>query len=601
MGIVDEDVARVRAATDFVALAGEHIALKRVGRQWQGLCPFHGEKTPSFSINPELGVFHCFGCGAGGDVITFVRDLEHLTFVEAVERLAAKAGIALRYDDGTDGRDRQRRKQLLDAMEKAVDWYHERLLKAPDAATARGYLRSRGYDGEIVRSFRLGWAPEGWDSLASALRLPNDVLKDTGLGFVNRVQRQQDAFRDRIMFPIFDAAGAAVAFGARILPGGEGPKYKNSQETPIYSKRKVLYGLNWAKGSVVESGEAIVCEGYTDVIGFFTAGLPRAVATCGTALADEHVRLLKNFAPRVVLAYDADTAGQAAAERFYAWEQREQIDISVAAFPSGAGPGDLARNDPAALKQAVEQARPFLAFRIDRIVASADLRTPEGRARAAEAAMAAIREHPNELVRDQYVREVADRCRLDAEQLRRSRVPAGRSERIEPARPAQGGQPRRTADSPALQVLRLCLHQPEDVAAVFDKIGGGLTLDEVAGCLFTDDLLLAAFRSLAAAATLHEAFELADPGAAELLRALAVEDTDADPEDVLALLVRTAAMRTLHELEAEARSADERAVSLTPTVAWLKLAIEELDEPRTRIAAAGRLVPWLVAQGEEDA
>src|SRR5207247_1818808 len=181
-----------------------------------------------------------------------------------------------------------------------------------------------------------------WDSLARALRLPDDVLKDTGLGFVNRTGRQQDAFRARVMFPIFDASGAAVAFGGRVLPGGGGPKYKNSQETPIYSKRRVLYGLNWAKGSVVETGEAIVCEGYTDVIGFFTAGLPRAVATCGTALADEHFHVLKNFARRVVLAYDADSAGQQAAERFYEWERRYDIDIAVAAFDPGTDPADLA-------------------------------------------------------------------------------------------------------------------------------------------------------------------------------------------------------------------------------------------------------------------
>src|SRR3954454_14893680 len=353
MGIVDEDVARVRAATDFVALAGEHIGLKRVGRQWSGLCPFHAEKTPSFSINPELGGYHCFGCGAGGDVISFVREIEHLTFVEAVERLAAPTGIALRYGDRCDGRARQRRQRLLEAMEKAVDWYHSRLLSAPDAAAARGYLRSRGYDGEVVRSFRLGWAPEDWDSLARALRLPEDVLKDTGLGFINRRNRQQDAFRGRVMFPIFDASGAAVAFGGRILPGGEGPKYKNSQETSIYSKRRVLYGLNWAKQAVVDTDEVVVCEGYTDVIGFFLAGVPRAVATCGTALADEHVRLLKKFAPRVVLAYDADSAGQAAADRVYAWEQKEQIDFAVAAFPPGADPGDLARTDPPSLRTAL--------------------------------------------------------------------------------------------------------------------------------------------------------------------------------------------------------------------------------------------------------
>src|SRR5207302_10774514 len=188
------------------------------------------------------------------------------------------------------------------------------------------------------------------------------------------------AFRARVMFPIFDVSGKPVAFGGRVLPGGEGSKYKNSQETPIYSKSRTLYALNWAKPEVVSSGEVIVCEGYTDVIGFFTAGLPRAVATCGTALADDHFRMLKNFARRVVLAYDADAAGQAAAERFYEWEQRYELDIAVAAFPPGADPGDLARTDPGALAKAVTEAKPFLAFRLERALAAGDMRTPEGRA-----------------------------------------------------------------------------------------------------------------------------------------------------------------------------------------------------------------------------
>ncbi|HEX9968507.1 MAG TPA: CHC2 zinc finger domain-containing protein, partial [Acidimicrobiales bacterium] len=241
MGIVGEDVARVRAATDFVHVASEHIALRRVGRRYVGLCPFHAEKSPSFSVNAEEGLYYCFGCQAKGDVITFVREVEHLDFAEAVERLAARAGIQLRYDDAAEGKDRQRRSRLIEAMEKAVDWYHERLLSSPDAAAARGYLRSRGYDGETVRAFRIGWAPDEWHALASALKLPDDVLQDTGLGFLNRYHRQTDAFRGRVMFPIFDASGKPVAFGGRILPGGEGPKYKNSPETPIYSKSRTLY------------------------------------------------------------------------------------------------------------------------------------------------------------------------------------------------------------------------------------------------------------------------------------------------------------------------------------------------------------------------
>ncbi|HEV2368896.1 MAG TPA: CHC2 zinc finger domain-containing protein, partial [Acidimicrobiales bacterium] len=267
MAILDEDVARVRAETDFVAVAGEHIALKRQGRRFVGLCPFHAEKTPSFSINAEEGLYYCFGCQASGDVITFVREVEHLDFVGAVEFLAARAAIQLRYDQAT-GTERRRTRPLQDALEAAVDFYHERLVSGPDSAAARRYLRQeRGYDGDIVRKFKIGWAPDEWDALSRSLSVPDAVLRDTGLGFVNSRGRRQDAFRARIMFPIFDPGGRPVAFGGRLLPGGgvDGPKYKNSADTPLYSKHRTLYGLNWAKSGIVEAGEVVVCEGYTDV------------------------------------------------------------------------------------------------------------------------------------------------------------------------------------------------------------------------------------------------------------------------------------------------------------------------------------------------
>ena len=324
-------------------------------------------------------------------------------------------------------------------------WYHRRLLTGADAGAARDYLRSRGYDGEVVRKFRLGWAPDGWDTLCTALALSEDVATGAGLGFVNKRGRLQDAFRARVLFPICDPSGNPVALGGRVLPGSTDPaKYKNSTETPIYSKRRTLYALNWAKQDIISSGEVVVCEGYTDVIGFFEAGVPRAVATCGTALAEEHVRLLKNFATRVVLAFDADGAGQTAAGRFYEWERSLEIDVAVAALPPGSDPADLARSDPAALRAAVEGAKPFLQFRIERILDAADLSTPEGRARAADHALAAVAEHPDDLVRDQYVMQVAERCRLEPaalrdrlERIRRDgpRTPAGRPDRS-PARPA---------------------------------------------------------------------------------------------------------------------------------------------------------------------
>ena len=206
--------------------------------------------------------------------------------------------------------------------------------------------------------------------------------------------------------------------------GSRGPKYKNSQEGPIYSKRRTLYGLNWAKKDVVSSGEVVVCEGYTDVIGFFLAGLPRAVATCGTALGEEHFRLLRNFAKRVVLAYDADAAGQAGASRVYEWERHHEVDVAVAALPPGSDPAQLAADDPEGLRKAVSEAKPFLRFRIERVLQAADLSTVEGRAKAAELSMAMIAEHPSELVRDRYLMEVADRTRQEPSALRALAVPA---------------------------------------------------------------------------------------------------------------------------------------------------------------------------------
>ena len=584
MGIVDEDVARVRAETDFVQVASEHLALKRVGQRWVGLCPFHAEKSASFSINAELGLYHCFGCQAKGDVITFVREVEHLDFVGAVERLASKAGIQLRYDEVREGRDRQRRGRLVEALAAAVEWYHQRLLNGPDAAPARGYLRSRGYDGEVVRAFKMGWAPDDWDALAKALRLPDDVLRATGLGIVNRRGRQQDSFRARVMFPISDTAGKAVAFGGRILPGGapDQPKYKNSPETPIYSKRRTLYGLNWAKTDVVDAGQVIVCEGYTDVIAFFNAGLPRAVATCGTAVGDEHLRMLKNFANNIVLAYDADAAGQAAAERFYEWEQKLGIDIAVAAFPSGSDPAELARRDPEALRAAIGKAQPFLAFRVDRALAGADLRTPESRARVAEAALAIVAEHPNQIVRDEYIGRIAATCDIPTERLLRSIKRTGANPVVRPVERSV-----RQAEGPELNALRLAIMAPESVA------------DRLIEAMFADELHAAAFRALAGAATLHDAIEQADPGAAALLQRLAVEDTDADADDVIARLLDQVVTRETAALERRTREVEdiEEAAAL---MGWLKLTREQLYEQATRVDAAERLVAWLAERGEED-
>ncbi len=586
MGIAAEDIERVRAATDLVAVVGEHVALRRSGSRWVGLCPFHTERTPSFSVNAELGFYYCFGCQRKGDAITFVRETRQLDFVGAMESLAARAGVELRWDNQRESGDRRRRSRLVETMARAVGWYHERLLSSPDAAEARGYLRSRGFDGEVVRRFQLGWAPEGWDTLCRALSLPADVARDTGLGFVNARNRLQDSFRARVLFPIFDARGEPVAMGGRVLPGADGPKYKNSSASALYDKGEVLYGLNWAKGAVVEHGEVVVCEGYTDVIGFVSAGVPQTVATCGTALTERHVATLRRFAPRIVLAFDADGAGQAAAERIYGWERRHEVDVFVAALPRGVkDPAELARSDPEALRAAVSAAVPFLSFRLERLLAGASLSSVEARARVAAAAGDLIAEHPNQIVREEYAGQVALRLDVRPEHLLhgQGRIrPSPGGSRPAPAR-------RRRLETASLLALGLAVHQPEAVAHLLHEV------------LFLDPVELEAYQVLTRAQTLHEAVEAASPEAGELLLRLAVEEVaDADAGAVVGRLLDEAASRVLAQMEADARASVGPLEDLQ-AIGWLKLLVEDLRDDTTRAAAAELLLPFLAERAVHEA
>ena len=593
MGIVDDDIARVRAATDFVAIAGEHMALRKVGSRWVGLCPFHLEKTPSFSVNAELGFYYCFGCGAKGDVITFVRELEHLDFVEAVEKLAARAGVTLHYDDQATGRHQQRRARIHETLERAIGWCHERLISAPDAAAARSYLRrERGYDGDVVRRYQLGWAPDGWDHLVRAmgpLGDPPAALVDAGMATVNESGRYTDFFRGRLLFPIFEAGGRPVGAGGRSLPGGRPPKYKNTAGTAVYDKSRVLYGLNWAKKAVVDAGQVVVCEGYTDVIGLHLAGVGEAVATCGTALADGHIRLLTNFARRIVLAYDADAAGQAAAEHYYEWERKFDADIRVAALPAGADPADLARRDPAALAAAIADARPYLAFRLDRLFERSELSSPEGRARAAAGGDGPGGRAPQRTgagsIPHAGGRPLPCGSGPPADHGRQPKWSGRAALRSEPAAPAVvGGLDPVAVSGPELEALRLAVHRPADVA------------DRLELVLFAHPLARACFEALSSAHTLHEAVEAADPQAADLLQRLAVQDTDAEVDDVVIRLAERAGQRALAALQVEMRQADP--ADFAPTVGWLKHTLLALraDDPEAQTGAVEServLVGWL--------
>ena len=589
MGIVADDIAKVRAATDIIAVISAHTEIKRSGRQWMARCPLHGERTPSMSVSPEKGVYYCFGCQRSGDVITFVQEIEGLDFAGAVETLAGRAGIQLRYTSLDESASRSRRKRLLEAVAKARDFYHQRLLDGRDAGPARNYLRTRGYDGDLVRRWKLGWAPGGWDGLARHLGLSDEDLRDSGLGLVNSRGGQYDFFRARVLFPIADERGDVVGFGGRVMPGADGPKYLNtSADAKTYDKSRVLYGLHEHRRQIVKEAQAVVCEGYTDVIGCAEAGIELAVATCGTALTEDHVRLLKRFsANKLVLAFDADAAGAAAAGRVYAWERKFELEVLVADLPEGEDPGDLARSDPERLTRAVVETVPLLQFRVDRALAGADLSTIESRARSAERAVTVVNEHPDPMVRDPHVVKIADRCHVDPDHLRRF---ASGGHSMAPSHADGSTRARTSADdrlTPEDEALQLAIHRPEEVAG------------RLHATLFGDPVHREAFKALSDEQTVAAASDQVSPSAARLLHRLAVDAGHATVDDVLARVARLTAGRAMNDLRRTAASADDPDLrqQCSLSVAWLKSQSERLDERTTRVQALADLLPWLIEHG----
>jgi DNA primase len=534
VAIAEDDIERVRAAQPISAVIGNYVVLKRSGRNYQGLCPFHGEKTPSFSVRDETGRYKCFGCGASGDVFKFVQEVERIDFVGAVEHLAAKVGITLNYTQGGPSRDRQRNKELLELMERAVEWYHQRLLTSPDAKAARDYLRARRLSGDVARQFRLGWAPDEWDALSNALGVSADMMRDCGLAFTNSRGRQQDSFRARVMFPIFKESGEAVAFGGRVLPGSADPaKYKNSSESKIYAKSKTLYGLNWAKSDVVKADEVVVCEGYTDVIGFHRVGFTRAVATCGTALTEDHVRLIKRFANKVVLAFDADAAGQGAAERFYEWEKKLAVQVKVARLSGGKDPGDLAGSDPQGLLDSVTNAEEFLAFRVRRSLESQKIDSPEAKERALARAIAIINEHPSDIVRRDYATFLAETLGIEEKADVVRRVDKGLDRRLTRVDPAASTQSA-TRENAEHVILSLMVNDYDAVTAI------------VSEQVFADESNRRVFRALEQHKNNFARAEAdLDPDAREVLSRVLVASVEGDPRKEGINLLRAAVRREL--------------------------------------------------------
>lgn len=579
MAIADDDIERLRETISLVDIVQGYVPLRRVGRNWVGLCPFHAEKTGSFNVREETKRYRCFGCGAAGDVFKFVQDIEHVDFVGAVEHLASKAGLTLTYTSGGQSKDRQHRKQLVEVMNKAVEWYHERLLRGSDAREARDYLRSRGLAGEVARQFKLGWAPDDWDAMSSEIGVKNELLKEVGLASINKSGGLQDSFRARVLFPIYNDMGDPIAFGGRTLPGSTDPaKYKNSPETSIYAKSKTLYGLNWAKADIVAADEVIVCEGYTDVIGFHRAGIRRAVAICGTALTEEHVRLLKRFANKIVLAFDSDAAGQGAAERFYEWEDRYKVKVSVAKFPLDKDPADLASSNPEALITAVTGAQPFLGFRLQRVLSAGSIATPEDRSRTAQQAMVVINEHPDINVRKLYAGQVASHVGIPAADLVAIAQRGSRKPTVQIVSPSASGHKENGEFVAIVLMIQL-----------WDEIAPWLVEE-----LFSDDVFRRAFLALAETqGNLNDALAVADPEAREVLERAAVADIEVRPIVEAWNLVAAAVRR---ELLQRVRITDPEEIRKDRDA---RVLLEQLEIPTAADAAATQLLEWLVMRAGE--
>jgi DNA primase len=393
--IRQEDLETVRERTDIVKLVSGYLTLKKSGHDsFSGLCPFHTEKTPSFSVSPSKGVYYCFGCGAGGDAIRFLREVERIDFSDAVERLAKEAGVTLRYEGDTlaERRAASRKQALHRANEEAFGLYHRMLLEGREGEEARTYLDSRGLGRDAWIEFGVGYAPGYSDFLLRRLAksLSTEILIEAGLAIRDNEGNVRDRFRGRVTFPVHDLSGRAVGVGARVMPGArdEGPKYLNSPETPIYRKGDVLYNLHRAKGAVTKSGEIFIVEGYTDVIAMARAGVENAVATCGTALGEGHFRLASRFAQRMVLAFDSDEAGARAAERAYAFLEAFPVQPVVLILPEGLDPADfVSKHGGDALRELAARARPLVEYMIRRTVGRHDLSTVEGQTAAVGAAL----------------------------------------------------------------------------------------------------------------------------------------------------------------------------------------------------------------------
>ena len=433
-----DDISEVRARTDIREVVEGYVTLKGAGiGSWKGLCPFHDERTPSFHVRPQVGTYHCFGCGESGDVISFVMRMDHTGFAETVEKLAARIGYELHYEEGAGPRREEvgRRQRLLDAHKVAAEFFQSQLL-SPAAAAGRQFLFERGFERSVAETFGVGFAPQGWDGLLNHLRakgFSTDELKLTGM-FSEGNRGLYDRFRGRLVWPIKDIAGDVIGFGARrLFDDDQGPKYLNTPETAIYKKSQVLYGIDMAKRSIAKKRQLVVVEGYTDVMACHLAGVDTAVASCGTAFGAEHIKIARRLLSddgtggEVVFTFDGDAAGQKAALKAFEEDQRFVAQTYVAVEPSGMDPCELRQHrGDAAVQQLIETRRPLFEFAIQATLRKHNLDSVEGRIAALREASPVVAQIRDSAIRPAYTRELAKWLGMPLDDVSRAVASAAR-------------------------------------------------------------------------------------------------------------------------------------------------------------------------------
>ena len=424
MAIPSETIEQVAGANDIVEVIGTYFPLKRAGVSFKALCPFHQEKTPSFTVSPQRQTFHCFGCGVGGSVFRFVMDYEHVDFPAAVHKLAARAGIPIveeRRDE--EGRHHEARRALLKLHVDAAEWFHENLMKRDLGTPARDYLKRRGIKGEVAKSWKLGYAPDSWSGFcewANGQGYRRQQILASGLAKLRDEERADsdfyDRFRNRLIFPISNDVGEVIAFSGRVLDGDSGAaKYINSPETPLFRKGHVLFGLHKTKRALIEANSAIVCEGQLDLIALFEAGIQNVVAPQGTAFTENQARVLRRFVDEVVICFDSDVAGEKAAERSLAALLQNDLLVRVAEMPSGEDPDSLVRKSGRQnFEELITAAPDFFDYWIEKKAATADLNSVGGKMQVARDLGRTVAQVREPIVRGEVVNKVAARLAIRA-------------------------------------------------------------------------------------------------------------------------------------------------------------------------------------------